>query len=207
MMATKPHETSEKGNYSVVDPATGVLCIATTFEGLVHRVGQVRTAMGARAGLSLREELEEMVCSQSPADCTAVDMTIPRKRNLTLSDVIRGTKVLASFVAAGSQPVARDEAERRAQICRACPYNIRFPTPCTGVCGELLSLAQRVAGNQGTQYDRSLFSCSICGCYCAAAIWIPLEHQCKGVTADMAKQFSAVPGCWKQCDSAQNLST
>ena len=197
MIENKPNDNPSGGNYSVIDSATGILCIATTFEGLVNRVGQVRSAVGARAGLSLREELEKQVCEAYPGDCTGVDMTKPRKRNLTLTDVIRGTIVLASFVAAGSQPVPREEAERRAQICKVCPYNIRFPTPCTGVCGELISLAQRMAGGHGTQYDRSLHSCSICSCYNAAQIWVPLEHLKKGISGDMMKQFQAVPGCWK----------
>lgn len=202
MIAHKPNNEPSAGSYSVTDPVTKVLCGATTFEGLIHRVGAVRTAMGAHStiGLSLREELETMICELYPQDCTGVDMSKPRKRNLTLTDVIHGTKVLASFVAAGSQPVTRAEAERRAQICKACPYNIRFPTPCTGVCGELLSIALRVSGNQGTQYDRALHSCSICSCYNAAQIWIPMEHLERGVTEDMKKQFAAVPGCWKKFD-------
>jgi hypothetical protein len=201
MIENKPNDIPSGPNYTITDPATGVMCTATTFEGLVNRVGQVRSAMGTRAGLSLREEVEKMVCQLYPQDCTGVDMATPRKRNLNLTDVIRGTVVLASFVAGGSVPVPREEAERRAQICLQCQYNVRFPTPCTGVCGELLSIAQRVAGGHGTQYDRGLHACSICACYNAAQIWIPMEHLKKGVTEDMVKQFAAVKGCWKQVNA------
>lgn len=192
-----PHDTPSSGSYAVTDPLTKILCTASTFEGLVNRVGQVRAAMGCASGLNLREELEQWICSQLPQDCTEVDMSIPQKRSLTLTDVIRGTKVLASFVLDGMKPVSREEAERRAQVCIACPYNIRFPTPCTGVCGELLNLALQFSGNQGTQYDRALKSCNVCGCYNMAQIWIPIENLKRGLTEDMEKQFKAVPNCWK----------
>lgn len=193
-----PHDIPACGHYDYFDPITKVQCSATTFDGLIARVGQVRSAMGCVAGLSLREELEKSICQRSPEDCSEVDMTVPRKLKLTLTDVIHGTKVLASFVADGSIPVPREEAERRAQICKACDFNVRFPTPCTGVCGELLNIALKVSGNQGTQYDRSLHSCSICHCYNAAQIWIPLENLEKGVTDDMKKQFNHVQNCWKK---------
>jgi hypothetical protein len=194
---TKPHDLPSGAAYTITDPATGIQCSATSFEALVNRVGQVRAAIGARAGLSLREEVEKLVCEQYPQDCTEVDMTKPRKLNLNLTDVIRGTVVLASFVAAGSNPVPREEAERRARICQQCEYNRKFPTTCTGVCGELLSLAKRLAGGHGTQYDRGLHSCSICRCYNAAQIWVPMEFLEKGLTDDMRSQFKSVSGCWK----------
>ena len=193
-----PHDEPSAGNYTITDPITKVPCSALTFEGLINRVGQVRAAVGAVSGLNLREWLEDEVCKAYPKDCTEVDLSKPRKLRLTLTDVIHGTVVLASFIAAGSPAVSREEAERRAQICLKCEFNIRFPTPCTGVCGELLRIAQSLSGGQGTQYDRGLHSCSICRCYNAAQIWVPLEFLAKGVTEDMKKQFAAVPNCWKQ---------
>lgn len=192
-----PHDIPACGHYDYFDPITKVQCSATTFDGLIARVGQVRSAMGCVAGLSLREELEKSICQRSPEDCSEVDMTVPRRRKFTLTDVIHGTKVLASFILDGSKPVSYEEFERRARICVACPYNIRFDTPCTGVCGELLSLAQKISGGQGTSYDRSLKSCAVCSCWNAAQCWIPVEHLAKGVTEDMRKQFKSVSGCWK----------
>ena len=127
-------------------------------------------------------------------------MTVPRKRNLNLTDVIRGSHVMIKAWISGSNPVSREEAERRGSICKTCPYNIRFPTGCAGVCGELLNIAMRVSNSQGTQNDRGLHSCAVCGCYLVVAQWLPLDVQCVAVTDDMKKQFASIPHCWKRCN-------
>ena len=194
-----PHELPSGAAYTITDPVTRVLCTGTTLEGLISRISQVRGAMGAVCGLNLREEVERWLCEQYPQDCTEVDMSVPRKRSLNLSDIIHGSRVMASFIAHGAVPESREEAERRGAICQKCEFNKKFPLPCTGVCGELKDLAIRVSGNQGTYYDQFLHSCNICGCFLQAAIWIPLRDQCKGVTADMRKQFTQIPHCWKIC--------
>jgi hypothetical protein len=160
--------------------------------------------MGAVSGLDLRTEVENWICEERPEDCTEVDMNIPRKRSLTLSDVLRGSRVMVSFIAHGANPVEREEAENRAKICMLCEFNQFFPKPCVGICGELKELATRISGNQGTQYDKHLQSCSICGCFLQAAIWIPLSSQCLGVNAIMKQQFKNVQGCWKAACSDNN---
>jgi hypothetical protein len=194
-----PHNIPTNGTYETVDRLTKLRVAAPTFEILVDKMMQNRGKIGAVCGAGMREEIENWVCEEHPEDCTIVDMNIPRKVRLTLTDVLRGSRVMASFVMGGAKPEARDEAERRAKICLGCEFNSLFPKPCVGVCGELKEMAIRISGNQGTQYDRGLHSCSICGCFLQAAIWIPLENQCKGVTETMKKQFACVKDCWKQC--------
>jgi hypothetical protein len=194
-----PNEIPAGGSYQVVDPLTKVLCMATSLEGLVRRVGQVRSAMGAHTGTDLRAEVESWLCGDYPQDRVPVDVAKPRKRSrLLLSDVVHGTQaMIARFISGHSVP--REEAERRAQICMKCPLNTVFDKPCTGVCGTLLEIAMLASGRQGTQYDRYLHSCSICGCFLQAAIWCDLESQCKGVTPTMVAQFATLDYCWKKC--------
>ena len=200
-----PHPAS--GTYTIVDRLTKVRVSATTFDGLLNSVGRVRIAMGAVSGLDLRTEVENWICEEHPEDCTGVDMTIPRKRNIMLSDVLHGTRVMVAFKLDGNPLVSRDEAMRRGEICKNCQFNQRFDKPCTGWCAELAAMVHTIIGHQGLPVDAYLHACSICACFNAAQIWLPLDILDKGLTDDMRAQFRGVTvkmpdgqtaPCWKQ---------
>ena len=192
-----PHEVPSSGNYETVDRLTKIRVSSTTFEGLLKRIYHVRGAIGAVSGADLRTELESWICEEQPGECGDVDMNVPRKRHLNLSDVIRGTKVMMAFKLAGSPLVPREEAERRGAICKTCPYNQKFDKPCVGWCPELASLVNSIVGHQGTYYDQFLHACQICGCFLPAAIWLPDNLQMVGMDDTMRNQFKAIPHCWK----------
>jgi hypothetical protein len=214
MKRSLPHNIPASGTYETTDRLTKVRCAAPTFEGLLDRINHVRTAMGAVSGLDLRTEVENWICEEHPEDCTEVDMNIPRKRHLTLSDVIRGTRVMASFKLAGSPLVERTEAERRGAICQHCDFNQWFAKPCTGICPELQTVVNNIVGHQGTHYDQYLNSCGICSCFLQASIWLPLWIQDKGLTDEMREQFKKVVvtmptghsiPCWKNYQSCDTI--
>jgi len=162
--------------------------------------------MGAVSGAGLREEVENWICQEHPEDCTEVDMNIPRKRKVTLSDVIHGTAVMMSFKLSGSPLVDRDEAMRRGEICKNCEFNQSFAKPCTGWCPELKNIVSAIIGNQGLPVDAHLHACGICNCFNAAQIWVPLSILDKGLTDEMRAQFATIKHCWKQtrqCDKVE----
>ena len=216
MKRSLPHNIPASGTYETVDRLTKIRCASPTFEGLIDKINHVRNAMGAVSGLDLRTEVENWICAEHPEDCTEVDMNIPRRRKINLSDVIRGTRVMVAFKLAGSPLVEREEAERRGAICKECHFNQRFDKPCTGICPELQTVVNAVVGHQGTHYDQYLNACSICACMLQAAIWIPLDIMDKGLTDEMRAQFSKVTikmpsgfeiPCWKQyqpCDTVKD---
>jgi hypothetical protein len=204
MKRALPHESPTSGTYEVVDRLTKIRVASTTFEGLVKNVSRTRIALGAVSGSDIRTEVENWVCEEHPEDCSDVDMNIPRKRHMTLSDVLRGTRVMIEFKLAGSPLVDRTEAERRGAICKECQFNQRFDKPCTGWCPELSSMVNSIVGHQGTYYDQFLHGCGICGCFLPAAIWLPLSVQCFGINESMKNQFKAISNCWKNCDQAKS---
>ena len=125
-----------------------------------------------------------------------------RPHRISLSDVIRGTQVMAAFKLAGSPLVDQVEANRRAALCVNCPLNMSFSLPCGGVCSELKRLVTSMVGQSKTKYDERLHACCICHCFLHAAVWLPLEIQCLGVTDEMKEHFKALLptiDCWKQC--------
>lgn len=190
------------GGYSYKDPNSGMHIFGTTFAMVVQRVIEHRRANGYPIGLGLEDEIEEQLCLSYPNECSDAPEGIPRKKELTLTDVVNGTRVMMSFTRNGNQTVSREEAERRAKICLGCPYNASFIKPCSGICQELKNIVNWVTDNQGTQYDSKLYSCNICGCFLQAAIWLRLEDQCVGVGEEMKPKFEYTRtkyGCWKAC--------
>ena len=127
-----PNDNPESGTYTVHDPLTRISSSGRTFENLFDNVARTRYALGVSSGLDLRKEVEAWVCRDYPGDCTGIDLTKPRKRRLTLSDVINGSRVMMSFVKSGREVVDRAEAERRAQICKTCQFNQIFPKALRG---------------------------------------------------------------------------
>lgn len=186
------------GYFKFREPATGQYLNGGTWDMLLQTVRDYRKANGIPLGLDFEDEVETQVCRNQPDECDYIDDSIPRDRQLSMSDVIRGTKVLLSFKLAGSPLVSREEAERRGSICSGCRFNVTFPRPCTGLCPELRDLVVAIVGNQGTQYDKDLKSCSICGCFTQAHIWLPLDILDKGLTEGMRSAFNSIPHCWKK---------
>lgn len=171
---------------------------------LVNRVREHRQANGFPIGLEFEQEIENYICLNQSTECHPFDERIPRNKKFVIGDIIRGTSVMLQHWIAGSPVVPREEAENRAQICLKCPHNSSYSKPCSiGICGELKQVVSRIVDHQGTRYDKDLQACAICGCFLQAAIWVPLEVQCKGVTDEMKEQFKYTKehySCWKNCE-------
>lgn len=188
------------GEFVTKDRLTGIEFRGTTFEMVFNRVVASRKANGLPMGLDFATEVEGWLCEDHPSECDERNPAIPRKpRELGMADVLNGTKVMLAHFLGGSKVVSPEEAERRADICAGCRYNVPFRTPCGGICTELLAIVERVIKGRGTSKDASLQSCFICGCVLRAAVWTEIPIQCKGVDENMKKQFASVPNCWKQC--------
>lgn len=189
------------GGYTVRDPLTGASLFAVTFEQLLAKAVAARKANGLPIGLGFADEVEQWCCDAQPSECVDVDPEKPKRKRLTLDDVIRGAKVLLSFKLGGSKLVEQEEAERRASICVRCPQNSGYSRPCS-TCHELADLVRSVTGGRRTSLDQKLWVCHCCGCSLQAAVWLTLEDQCKGVNDEQRKEFAYMASshnCWKQC--------
>lgn len=117
---------------------------------------------------------------------------------LTMGDVIRGTTVLASFVAQGMPLVEKEVAAERGKICAGCPFaiNVAGCGPCVG----LSNIISEVAGSDPLPSDSALGnkSCAICKCAARAQIWLPAELLARGVTDEQMRQFPS--WCWKKAE-------
>jgi hypothetical protein len=193
-----PGQIPYGGGWSYVDPNGGQSFFYSRFDLLVDKVREYRRANNFPIGLGFEKEIEEQICLNHPDECESDDPRMPRRKQLGVSDIIRGSRVMLSFYQAGKPLVSREEAERRAQICMKCNFNAEFSRPCSGLCGELKDVVGVILNHTGTQYDPHLKSCHVCACFNAAQIWVPWEILDKGLTPEMREQFELVPRCWKK---------
>jgi len=190
------------GLYEINKPEIGMKGRATTFDSLILRVAEFRQANAIPIGLGFQDDLEREICKLYPQECEFDNSILPFKNKLYLSDVIHGTKVIASFKAAGSPYVSREEALRRGAICSKCPLCQPFPRTCAGMCGELKAIVDSLLTGYSTPYDQDERACSICHCFYSGHIRIPYVHLKKGLTDEMTQQFQTAHdepsiGCWK----------
>lgn len=182
-----------------MDPVTGLEVTGINWDMLIRRAYEERKANSVPIGLEFEDSVEADLCKNYPSECDHFDGRTSRVRHITFGDVVRGTSVLLKFKLGGSKTVPQDEANRRAQICSTCKWNVAYAKPCTGICAELQHIITSLVGNKSTPYDEVNRACYFCGCFVAAMVHLPLETQCMGVTDDMKEEYKLVPNCWKQC--------
>jgi len=191
------------GVWNYTDPHSGQHFSFYLFDGLVERIRAHRIANNFPVGLEFEQEIEDQLCLNHPDECSHVPEGMPVRTRLSLNDVLNGTRVMMQFYAKGKPLVSHAEAEARAETCSKCPLNIDFSKPCSmGICGELKQLVDSIIDHKQTKYDSQLRSCQICGCYLSAAVHLPLDVQCVGVTEKMKTYFEFAKQqsrCWKQC--------
>lgn len=186
------------GGFKILDPLTGIRIEAVTWDHLVFKVREERKANGAPIGLELEDEIEQWACIAHPDEVSVVDERLPKRRNLNLDDVVRGTQVILAFKLAGSPLVSQDEANRRASICARCPMNLMWSQSCS-ICNKIDDVVRGVIGQTKTAHDQQLFSCNICGCSLKAAVHLPNDILNRANNAEMNQAFevaSEMFGCW-----------
>lgn len=199
-MRLKHYQIPAGGMWYYFDPVSKQTFSAVTYDNLVNKLRDTYVKNGWPIGLDFENIIERGLCERHPTDCAPDGEKRRQKRRLTWGDLMRGTMVLLSFKAAGSPLVSVEESEQRAATCALCPENVTFDKPCGALCAPLLSAVRAVVGTRRTKVHDQLKACSICHCLLEAAVQIPLEHQCKGVTREMKEQFAGVsPACWKIC--------
>lgn len=191
------------GRFYIEDPLTKHPIEGTTFDMVINRAIQYRRANSIPIGLEFEEEIEAQVCQRYPAECEV------SKRALGVSlvapglyEVARASAVMIKHKVNDSELVSQEEANRRAQICRNCPFRAQMTLPCSRCFSALENVVGWITGARGTPYDEKLAACGICKCYLSASVWLPLSTQCLALTEDMTEKFvmaKEVAGCWKNC--------
>jgi hypothetical protein len=126
----------------------------------------------------VRADLKSYLCAHFKQNCADAPTQphIPTRIGIGVTSYERPIDRASNWLAKlGHQHVDKVDtalAAQRAQICAACPQNVRWATPC-GPCNENVSVnIQNAKGSLQTPYDRHLFSCRIYGHVNEVAIWL-----------------------------------
>lgn len=85
------------------------------------------------------------------------------------------------------------EAERRAQICANCPYNLKYAFNCAACESETTRLLQAVRANRKTTRECSLNACERLGYDLNTAVW--LENDQLG---ELSEDPHLPRNCWRK---------
>lgn len=190
------------GGFRWRDPITNVEVFGTNYEMLIQLAYNERRANSAPIGLGFEQEVEADLCRSYPDEAETFDPRVPSNRRLGLSDVVHGTMAMIHHRLAGSPLVSQEEANRRAEICARCAFNVTFTKPCS-LCPDLENLVRAaMTSGKSTPFDNELKSCQLCSCFTKVSVWTELEIQCKPLTddqRDMFKSLVELGRCWKNC--------
>lgn len=165
------------GGWKALQPETGTIIKAPSFQSLISAVRKYRGANNLPVEPNLRRQVEIQVCNTLPPEeadrlCKYLredDRKNPEKlrafrsrtedlRNFALA--VKG--VIQSAARGVTLHVSAETANERASICAQCPFNL--PVANCWSCGTLGSLYREILGHKKTAADPLLKSCDVCGC-------------------------------------------
>lgn len=189
---------SPPGGWQVTVPQTGVTVSARYAKDLRAKVLAHLDANGYEPDPDFDEWFEDAACRESPAAqrmCGEPNKTLsPKQKLITPAKAKRFLKTLRILLQK-RELVSREEAERRAEICRNCPSagNIGY---CWG-CAAVYRKVRRLLGGTPIDFEREKRFCLECGCLLKGKIWLPnslLDQAEEGDRPEYAE------GCWRDQD-------
>lgn len=110
-------------------------------------------------------------------------------QRLTADMALSANKALLVWLKGGMDLVDKAEADRRAAVCRTCPFN----TPASGCsCHGIYRMIEFLTPTARRQPGLSV--CMCCGCSLQAKVNLPAE----AVRASLSKEVSLPPWCWQR---------
>lgn len=200
MLALLNSDLTPPGGWTVLDRHSGKRITANTYSDLLAAVKSHRRANNLPIGTAFEDEIQNDLCSALPPtskDCYECEGSVtppPVPRGTTIDDAIRFIQTMGAALKSGAGFVSQEEAERRAEICAGCEFNVRI-----GGCSSCRNLVKWVTGTIGgrhTSKDADLKGCAHCGCENRVAVHIDLAAQQSSLTETLNAQLPDF--CWKK---------
>jgi hypothetical protein len=157
---------------------------ASTYQALIEAVTKFRADNVIPIG-DVKDEIDEYICTNFPHMCHSIvgaDVTIhvshgprqPRSAK-TLTDEMIQTMDQQLSNHSSENLELRQEAQRRADICRKCQYNVRWNNSC-GSCVEAVNrMSTILRSGQDVVHSRELRACQILKHENRSAVWMRLS--------------------------------
>lgn len=189
---------SPPGGWRYTVPETGITIKAQFFNGLKQRVIKHLQANGVTISDERLLVFEDGACreTQPPGSWCAKRAPKPVEGKLPHLTLAHLDRFLKSIWYAITQRdfVGREEAERRAEICRTCPLITGGLGGCSG-CYTLLKKAQSLVEKNPITMDAGAEVCGACGCYVPILVHLKNSTLDKAVGEKMPKY--AEGHCWR----------
>jgi hypothetical protein len=197
--------------WRALQPETGAIISGLAMDDLRVNVLRYREANGLPVEVNFRRQLEDQICmAMDPEErerkCRPLlpnDQTNPpyiRKFRSGLGDLENFAKAVKSVLDTGVQgdpvSVSQQEADRRAEICSTCPFNL--PLGNCWSCGALGNLYRGIAGGKYSHFDGALQSCDVCGCDNRTQIHFSKEVLNRAAGLQGFKKQDFPDKCWKK---------
>lgn len=198
MALIKSKRESPPDDWRYLEPATQLWIKGDFFGELVDRVCEHRRYKGIEPSDRANVELivQRQICSVAPKgvckpepgeDYEPFD---DQARRLNRDMVMSASRAALTWMREGGALVSKEEASRRAAICRGCPLNRPSPSwVCSVLCktlDELVPAERREAG---------LSICGICACSLPAKILMPDEVI---RTSNAGRHLRYPDHCWQK---------
>ncbi len=143
--------------------APGVRLAAATFDALYALITEYRTRHALPPG-DPKKDVDDYICGRWPHFChpDRAEKAPPESPKIANRVAEWASKLVREMPAGGYDLVDTREAARRAEICRACPFQESWRlkcTPCNASTDALLSTVRRMK-RTGIE---TLGGCKICG--------------------------------------------
>lgn len=170
---------------------------------LVDRVVEYRIINTLPLG-DADSEVQDWICRNTGASCAPErpKSTEPRRRARG-RDVATFLQAMAEWVKS-DEIVPQEEAERRAEICGGCRFNVEIDDGACMGCFGLTARIMRIIGQRKTRVDSVLKFCAECGCSGAVMAFVPMTilnkaHVGESFTDNTGQQVDGVPvPCWRR---------
>ena len=143
--------------------------------------------------------IEDSICKRlAPGKCyIPMDKKdVGSNTQLTLAQVIAGTKTISRWLLKGAKKVHVDLANDRGKVCAACPYNKPVSGCASCASNRIRQIAGDIIGSSKTTSDHLLNVCVSCGCMLRASVWLPLDIQQRHISETVNDGLPS--HCWKK---------
>lgn len=149
-------------------------------------------------------EVNDWLCRNTGAKCVPANPAKPMPgRKARGQDVATFLRALAQWVRS-DEVVSQDEAEKRAEVCAGCTWNVESIDSCLG-CFGLLARIMQIIGNRKTRMDSVLKFCGRCGCSLPVVAFAPMaaldrahsNADFKGVETGQTEGDGTPTLCWR----------
>lgn len=158
-----------RGGWKYFQPETRIWITGDDFYSLRDRVKAHRKWKGIPDETADQDIIKQVCMRTGPGGCREYEEYYPDKTDqMTQENMFAFNRALMAFLKEKGQTVSEQEAQRRAEICRSCPFNKpAVNCSCSTFYKAMSALLPSKMKLEGLEV------CSVCGCSLKAKTWMP----------------------------------